>query len=123
MTFLAPLLALVECVNLHWLLDVGLHAARGPRQRPYWSRQDGGVGKAGTNVGEGPGAEDTPALFTAVHHIHSFFLDSFPKQVITECVVEFPVVYSRFLLIICWASLCADTVLDAENVMMKRTSP
>ena len=29
------------------------------------------------------------------------FLDSFPKQVVTECVVEFPVVYSRFLLIIC----------------------
>ena len=61
-------------------------------------------------------------LFTAIHHIHSF-LDSFPIQVITECVVEFPVVYSRFLLIICWASLCADTVLDAENVIMQRMSP
>ena len=40
------------------------------------------------------------SLFTAIHHIHSF-LDSFPIQVITECIVEFPVVYSRFLLIIC----------------------
>ena len=62
-----PLLVLVECVNLHWLLDVGLHCARGLRQRPCWSRQDGSLGKAGANVREGPGAEDTPAsslLFT-----------------------------------------------------------
>ena len=100
MTCLAPLLVFVECVNVHWLLDVGLRAARGPRQRPHWSCQDGGVGKAGSNVGKGPGAEDTLAsslLFT----ISIPFLDLFPKQVITECAVEFPVVYSRFLLIIC----------------------
>ena len=57
----APLLVLSECVNLHWPLEVGQHAAQGPRQRPCWSCQEGGPGKAGANIGGHPREEGTPA--------------------------------------------------------------
>ena len=58
----APLLVLIECVNLHWPLDVGQHATQGPTQRPCWSCQEGGPGKAGADIGGHPGEEGTPAF-------------------------------------------------------------
>ena len=56
------LLVLIECINLHQLLDIGQHAARGPRQRPCWSHREGNPGKAGADVGVCPWAEGTQPL-------------------------------------------------------------
>lgn len=57
-----PLLVLVECVNLHWPLNVGQCAVWGPKQRPCWSRQGGALGKAGTDAEGRTGVAGTPTL-------------------------------------------------------------
>ena len=56
-----PLLVLLECVNSHQLSEIGLHAASGPRQRPCWSHQAEGPGRAGANVAGCQGVEGSLA--------------------------------------------------------------
>lgn len=54
-----PLPVLIERVNLHPPPGVGHRAARGPGQRPRWSRPGSGPGHAGAKAGGRPQAENS----------------------------------------------------------------